>query len=241
MKRLLILPLLAFTVLACNQISDLPPLKIEAFTLVAHQPDSLARWYEHYLNLTTSTGNETMISGSNKSQIAIEQAAPTKDTATSQTRKPGFFKIGFATNRLEPLYEQLAADGNAFRGDIFYDQNLQTHSFIALDPEGNRVQFFQDSTVSEITPYFFSFIANEFDKTLAWCQSEMGFEETVNLDLPERGLSIRLLKKDQTLLELIGDDNMEDSLPAEAGISGLTLNRTGSQVGNRLLVFNGVE
>lgn len=225
---------------ACGRTSSLAPLKITGFELKAHDPALLGAWYEAYLGLTPiGEAQELMLTGKGL-HVTIKPALPASQPPR-QSRSPGFFKIGFSTNQLDSLFDTLKARGNDFRGDIYFDNSLQTRSFIALDPEGNRVQFFEDSQAVSITPYFFSFMALDFDNTLAWCETALCFTETANLDLPDRGLSIRLLEKDHVLLELIGDANMKNATTAPTGIGSVTLNRTGKRMGDNPLIFNSAD
>ena len=223
---------------ACGRPTPLAPLKITGFELRAENLEQLATWYEDHLGLTMSRDEPGISLKGNALQITLKPAASLEGEQLIKGRSPGFFKIGFRTHQLEQLFETLQASGSRFRGDIYFDNNLKTRSFIALDPEGNRVQFFEDATVNQITPYFFAFMALDFDNTLAWCETALGFTEKANLDLPDRGLSIRLMQKDDVLLELIGDANMEQKEAAPRGIGSVILNRTGKRMGDNPLVFN---
>ena len=136
------------------------------------------------------------------------------------------------------LHAQLEANGSQFRGDIFYDDNLKMRSLVALDSDGNRVQFFEDKAIGEMEPYFFSIMALDFEQTKSWVESEFGFREVHKLDLPERGFLIRLMEKDGVLLELISDERVSDNSQALPGIKGILFNRSGQRNGTGELSYN---
>lgn len=162
--------------------------------------------------------------------ISISQSKANLDGKEIK-KSSGFFKIGFKTNQLDQLYARLLANGSSFRGGIFYDANLKNRSLVALDTDGNRVQFFEDTTTEELKPYFFSLMAIDFEQAKAWCESTFGFTETYNLDLPEKGLSIRLMQKDDVLLELISDQSIDTANEILTGIESIAIN--GSRYNNR--------
>ncbi|GAB5523150.1 MAG: hypothetical protein Roseis2KO_10220 [Roseivirga sp.] len=239
MKRSVTYLLTAFAILAtvsCSPQSD-EPLKINGFQLSSQNPDALAKWYVRNLGFSSSEHNGSLILSNKFNQIDISGGKLNEGPSNGQ-RTAGFFKIGFKTNDLDGLYARLQENGTEFRGDIFYDSNLKTRSLVSLDSDGNRVQFFEDANVIGLTSYFFSVMAMDFEKTKAWCESKFGFVETYNLDLPDRGISIRLLQKDGVLLELISDKQLVSANTEIPGIHSVLFNRSKSRLSAGKLIFS---
>lgn len=238
MKRSVTYLLTLFAIAAtvsCSPESD-EPLKINGFQLSSQNPDALAKWYSRNLGFANSVQNGSLALSDKRNQIDISADSAKEDLPNGQ-RTAGFFKIGFKTNDLDGLYARLQANGTQFRGDIFYDSNLKTRSLVSLDSDGNRVQFFEDTKVTGLTSYFFSVMAMDFEKTKAWCESEFGFVETYNLDLPDRGILIRLLEKDGVLLELISDKRLVSANTEVPGIRSVLFNRSKSRVSEGKLTY----
>lgn len=55
----------------------------------------------------------------------------------------GFFKTGFTVKRFDRWLEQLQACGTMFRGDVVHDPATGKRMIVAMDPDGNRIQFFE--------------------------------------------------------------------------------------------------
>ncbi len=220
----------------CTPKSD-EPLQITGFRLSSSDPSALAAWYTQNLGFSGSEDNGSLLLSNEFGQVDISPGMFPANPAQNQ-RTSGFFKIGFKTADLDGLYQKLRENGSAFRGDIFYDSHLKTRSLVSLDRDGNRVQFFEDPQVTGLTPSFFSIMALDLEQTQAWCESEFGFVEAHNLDLPERGLAIRLMQKDGILLELISDERLVSARTEIPGIQSILFNR--SQSGNSAgkLVYN---
>ncbi len=89
-------------------------------------------------------------------------------------------------------------------------------------------------------PYFFSIIALDFEQTKAWVESNLGFTELHKLDLPARGFLIRLMIKDDLLLELISDDKVDTVSQPLPGIKGIVFNRSEGSKSSGELRYNGL-
>ncbi|GEM_PF-812114 len=221
----------------CDTEPNNTPLQINGFHLSSSDPSALATWYTQNLGFSSSEDNGSLLLSNEFGQVDISPGTFPANPAQNQ-RTSGFFKIGFKTADLDGLYQKLRENGSSFRGDIFYDSHLKTRSLVSLDRDGNRVQFFEDPQVTGLTPSFFSIMALDLEQTQAWCESEFGFVEAHNLDLPERGLAIRLMQKDGILLELISDERLVSARTEIPGIQSILFNR--SQSGNSAgkLVYN---
>lgn len=222
---------------ACSHPEQLEPLKIEGFRLNSPDPAGLAKWYSDNLGIQGKQEKDEWTLSNSNTRLSITTSSADALLVASGKQYPGFFKIGFKTSQLDQLYEQLKDRGNQFRGDIFYDDNLQTRSLVALDVDGNRVQFFEDSTATDLLPCFFSIMTTNFTNTKAWVESEFGFEQIHQLDLPERNILIRLLKKDDVMLELISIEGLIDDGTELPGIESIVLNRSGTRNGTGQLLF----
>jgi hypothetical protein len=205
MNRLALLSLLPLLFTCQSKLSE--PMAIQGFELSSTSPDSLAAWYVTNLGMTSTLDGASVQLWNERTTISIRHA-DTGSISVSSERNPGFFKIGFKTNSLDELAQRLKLSNTTFRGGRFYDDKLKTRSLVVLDSDGNRVQFFEDTSSAVLTPYFFSLMTIDIKQTKAWCESAFGFAEAHNLDLPERGLSIRLMQKDDMLLELIEDTQL---------------------------------
>lgn len=239
MNRLipLLLSLFALTFVFGCAPGPTAPLQINGFHLSSENPNELSAWYSKNLGLNSSLNNGSLVLTNELTQITISAGSLSVNQPLGQ-RNPGFFKIGFKTNQLDELHTRLQDNGSSFRGDIFYDSNLKTRSLVSLDSDGNRVQFFEDEAVTQLTPYFFSLMAMDFEQTKAWCESEFGFVEAYNLDLPERGISIRLMQKDSVLLELISDERLVNTDTELDGIQSVLFNRSKSGSSEGKLIYN---
>lgn len=239
MKRLIFLCLSAFLLCTgCNEPEPLAPLQITGFHLSSTSPTDLARWYVKNLDFEFKQGDDFDVLEKNGTSIQIDRKELSTVPATAGQRQPGFFKFGFKTPDLDTLHARLIANGSNFRGDIFYDENLKMRSLVALDSDGNRVQFFEDKAMTDLQPYFFSVMALDFEQTKDWVESELGFEETHRLDLPERGFLIRLMEKDGVLLELISDERISENSQSLPGINGIGFNRSGKRNGAGVLRYH---
>lgn len=215
------------------------PLRINGFHISSSDPTVLASWYTQNLGFSGRDHEGSLLLSNQFSQIDITTGTYPADLTNGQ-RTSGFFKIGFKTSDLDGLYARLQQNGSSFRGDIFYDSNLKTRSLVSLDSDGNRVQFFEDKQVSGLTPSFFSIMAMDLEQTKAWCESEFGFVEAYNLDLPERGIAIRLMQKDGVLLELISDERLVSAKAEVPGIQSILFNRSQSANSEGKLVYKGL-
>ncbi len=64
--------------------------------------------------------------------------------APKGTRLSGWFKYGFAVPDFDEWMEHLKAQEVTFYGEVVTDPNLDKRMIIVLDPEGNRLQFFEE-------------------------------------------------------------------------------------------------
>ena len=59
------------------------------------------------------------------------------------TRIAGFFKIGLAIENFEERVNELVRNGVSLHGEVVTDPYSNKKMVIVLDPDGNRIQFFE--------------------------------------------------------------------------------------------------
>lgn len=180
--------------------------------------DRSAVWYEKHLGFTADStetvGGETRrLLRLGDFTIALSQPADFKPLSEVRLGPnvqliDGLFKFGFRATGFEALVGRLQAGDVRFRGEVFYDPNLRAASVILIDPDGNRVQLFQDwkrREVEEIemTPAFFSIVTSDLGGTLEWYREYFNMREAHNLDMPDRNIYVRMLEGPHLLIELI--------------------------------------
>lgn len=236
MNRLFILLLLPLLFTCQSKLSE--PMVIQGFELSSTSPGSLASWYVTNLGMTSTVDQSFVQIGNQQASISIRHADAYAQPVSNE-KNPGFFKIGFKIKSLDKLAQRLKLSNTTFRGDIFYDDKLKTRSLVVLDSDGNRVQFFEDADSVVPTPCFFSLMTMDFKQTKAWCESAFGFTEIHNMDLPERGLSIRLMQRGDILLELIGDEQLVAFTSSAPGIKSIVFAKTDTKQTAGKLIYNG--
>lgn len=67
-----------------------------------------------------------------------------QEKTAKKIRMIGIFKFGFLVNNLDQWMNQLKASGVEFNGDIVKDPQTGMRMIIVKDPDGNRVQLFEE-------------------------------------------------------------------------------------------------
>lgn len=62
---------------------------------------------------------------------------------TAKTRLHGIFKIGYEVQDLDPWIDHLRKLQVQFQGEVVQDPNTNRRMVIILDPDGNRIQLFE--------------------------------------------------------------------------------------------------
>jgi catechol 2,3-dioxygenase-like lactoylglutathione lyase family enzyme len=180
--------------------------------------DRSAEWYQQHLGFTPDS-TETVGGESRRllrlGDFTVALSRPADFMPLGEARLgpnvqliDGFFKFGFRATGFEQLVGRLQQEGVRFRGEVFYDSNLGAASVVLVDPDGNRVQLFQDwkrreMKEVELTPAFFSMVTSDLGGTLDWYREYFNMKEAYNLDMPERNIYVRLIKGPHLLIELI--------------------------------------
>lgn len=105
------------------------------------------QWYQEKLKLdlndSTSVPDRGIKQGNLFSKnfhvelIQINAANPPQ-----QGFNQGLFKVGLTVDNLDAWHQHLKTQKAQFRGELFSDEKTGLRSFIVLDPDGNRIQFF---------------------------------------------------------------------------------------------------
>ncbi len=174
--------------------------------------DNLAKtkqWYKDNLNFeeVSTTGNEVLLRLVDfELRLNHSPTALRRDSVQLPVRYlQGYFKLGFATNDIEQLYSDLQGVDVRLMGEIFDDANLDRKSFIAFDPDGNRIQFFSSvlPDAEALVPFFVAVITSDLEKTVQLYSELLESPEIIENDLASRDIYIRLLHKPEMLIELI--------------------------------------
>jgi hypothetical protein len=186
-------------------------------------PSTLINWYTSNLGLKRSPlPNDLVVTGEGFEIEFLKTDVPKQEGQTV-----GYFKFGFTTNQFDSIYELMQNNGVTFRGEPFYDENLKQRSLVTLDAEGNRVQFFEDPKVENLTANFLAVMTNEFESTKAWYEKGFGFEEQFNLDLAERNITARILTNKDWTLELLSIPSLVKRIDNSPGIVGVNFSKDG--------------
>ncbi|MBU2914414.1 MULTISPECIES: hypothetical protein [Reichenbachiella] len=166
--------------------------KFLQFSIEEYRPNQHVKMRNDEFHLTLRQGSGTLL----KSQIRFKEGKKYIN---------GIDKIGFKTNRFDSLHLYLAHYEQKLFKDTYTDPNLPIESFIAIDPDGNKIQFFNhpnNSQLYEIDPCYFTIQSSDYINTLKWYTTQMGFEEIEIVD--DTNLHFQnYLTKDGIILELI--------------------------------------
>ena len=122
----------------------------------------------------------------------------------------GYFKHGYLIGGFNTFVNTLVAKGTLDFSDIAFDRHLYTRSALLKDPEGNYVQIYEDRAFLKedeseiiITPYQFTVLSRFLDGTVDWYRQYLGYSQSELIDMPNRGLHVRLLVGHSQVLEIL--------------------------------------
>lgn len=212
--RYLFILLLLITLSSCGKRTG---FHIEEITIVTKDVERLADWYVNTLEFSASENNTLL--QLNDFSILLEEniRASHRDSLKNLydiMHVPGFFKVGFLTNQFDNLIASLRNKDVEFVGSIIKDEVSDRRSQIIKDPDGNRIQLFEDNGRYKLKPYFVSLIVENIGEQEKWYQLKFQVTEMHNLDIPEKDTYIRLLEGEDFLIELINtsDKNILEEL-----------------------------
>ena len=135
-----------------------PDTKWPAFftSIIVLDIEASAEWYQQALDMELIGLNHYPDYGfsqanlrNNDLQLELIQtnktiaASSILEDSPAKSRISGLFKIGMAIDQFEPNIDRLQTLGVEFQGSIVQDPISGRRMIIALDPDGNRIQFFE--------------------------------------------------------------------------------------------------
>ncbi len=117
----------------------------------------------------------------------------------------GIDKIGFTTNQFDSLQMYFERYEQKFHTEPYFDENLGMRTMILKDPDGTKVQFFDQPDGEKdfkLKANFFAINSSDYITTLKWYTEKMGFEEMEVKDDSKAHFQ-NFLQKDGIILELI--------------------------------------
>lgn len=148
MKRLILLTFAFFV--ATNLKAQEPQLSF--FSIMVQDIDTSINWYTDILGFTVENKIENEARGIKQANLKLNyislelietEKSRTVDTGNAKSVHEGFFKIGFSIEDFDNTIKAYIKKGVRLRGQIVTDENSEKKMVIILDPDGNRVQFFE--------------------------------------------------------------------------------------------------
>ncbi len=139
------------------QTEKLPDPQPYFMALIVSDMDSSISWYGKHLNFEVLNRMDNPDRGFRQANlqcgatllelIELKSAVLPETLLSDQprgTQIAGFFKFGFTVSDFEGWLTKLRAAGVNFRGDVVKDPNSGKKMIILLDPDGNRIQLFEE-------------------------------------------------------------------------------------------------
>lgn len=180
--------------------------EILELNLITKQPEVLAKWYEKHLDFQVSNDFELLYHDNLTITLEERKKARHRDSlkeAYNVQRLPGLYKFGFITNQFDNLVASLKNSGAQLVGSVVQDNNLNRRTVIVKDPDGNRIQLFEDFGQDKLKPYFLALTVEDIGLQEKWYQMKLPLTEVYNLDLKDQSIFIRLLEGENLAVELI--------------------------------------
>ncbi|MEQ8583621.1 MAG: VOC family protein [Marinoscillum sp.] len=199
MMRGLIITILFISLFSCGETQEIQFRSMVIHTL---QPEVLHEWYTQHLGFEPIQKQSLY-----RDDFTIHFKSPEELLPDAPDYRHGFFKVGFQTDEFDDLFESLQQGKVEFVGDIFRDHNLSRRSFVVKDPDGNRLQFFENKSQSGLQPYFLALLTPSIGEAEKWYQMRFPVMRTHNLDLREKKIYIRLLEGEDFAIEIIENND----------------------------------
>ena len=125
---------------------------ISFFSIIVKNIDTSIHWYSDILGFVVQNKVEDKERGFRQANLRFKKTnlelietrnSLEADFEASNAILKGFFKIGFTIKNFDSQIEQLIKKGVKFRGQVVADPSSGKKMVILLDPDGNRVQFFE--------------------------------------------------------------------------------------------------
>lgn len=119
------------------------------FALIVEDRNASINWYSEHLKLdlldsTSFPERKLFTANMVNDYFHIELIEIQESTAIAKDQRyvRGIFKVGATVSNFDELYGHLKSKSANFRSDVFYDDLTKLRSFIVLDLDENRLQFF---------------------------------------------------------------------------------------------------
>ena len=157
MKKLpIILALACLPSIAQTQSDTLPDPEAFFSALIVNDIDSSISWYSRILGFKVSSRNESQEMGYKQSNlkrgnvllelIELRSAISPEEVVPNYSKKTlmrGIFKTGFLVSDFEKWVSHLKESKVDFHGNVVTDDLTGKKMAIIMDPDGNRLQFFE--------------------------------------------------------------------------------------------------
>lgn len=158
MKKLFtILLVLSFHFSVCAQTTDVPQLNLNFTAIVVMDIDSSIEWYSTVFGYEVKNRVDNPDYGFSQANlkngdihlelIEINKTISVEELLKDQPPKSkvsGFFKIGFTVNDFDKWIENFRKNNVIIHGRVVTDKATGKRMVIVLDPDGNRVQLFEN-------------------------------------------------------------------------------------------------
>ncbi len=124
------------------------------FAIIVKNMDKSIEWYKELLDFTIASRNRldskgieiaNLSSGKNRLElIEIESSVSATELLQINQRLQGLFKVGFSVNGLEPFLDKLKSLNPNFNESIVHDPVTGQRMIVLKDPDGNRIQLFEN-------------------------------------------------------------------------------------------------
>ncbi|MEO9804456.1 MAG: VOC family protein [Reichenbachiella sp.] len=180
--------------------------------IVARDVKLSATWYRKYLDIAIKEYKPQKHVKMCIGDFTLHIKQGNNVLVRSQLRLPkgkkyinGIDKIGFATNKFEEVRDRLSTSGQKVLEEITEDKNLSLRYFLTTDPDGNKVQIFDqpnpiDSVI--VKPIFFSVLSSDYINTMKWYEENIDFTEIETIDESKIHYQ-NLLHKGAVIFEII--------------------------------------
>jgi catechol 2,3-dioxygenase-like lactoylglutathione lyase family enzyme len=122
--------------------------------IIVSDMDTSIQWYSEVLEFEIENQVTNEIRGFRQANlkrgnvflelIELNRSLSTKEIGDSKTRIQGFFKFGFSVRQFDQLVGFLEQSQVQFNGSVVGDPVTKKQMLIILDPDGNRVQLFEE-------------------------------------------------------------------------------------------------
>lgn len=220
--QIIIIILILITISSCKEKTKTVPkdvFKPNLIALFVEDIDSSLNWYKEKLNFEVERSIEeypdyglkiAFLESNDFHLEIIEKANSFKQseiTINQDRYVGGVFKIGFKTNDLEKVYNQLKKFNDVeFVTDIgILPENKipipwPTKFFLIKDPDGNFIQFFDLGNSKQISLWLTMITVDSLENSIFWYSEFLGFKH--HKTMGEKGNRRAVLERNNYVLEL---------------------------------------